>query len=430
MRVGCDPWVGCSPNFSLSRDLVAHLNSEGFFYLNQVADPRSTSLVKQGWMSSTNLHLDNRWMEEWNRYVADLSLSSVRISDSADILRWVHAQTGVYTPKFGYKWLMTQEGWGNPAWWSKPLWKLKSPAKTRLFFWCILHNKVPTWDFLQKRGKQGPSWCSLCKSEEESPQHLFLFCPFNASLWAETLHLTNIPLRWHGENLLQAWESWWQEASDDKIRAFPLLIAWGTWIARNRIIFNESTFPLARLAAEGAAIFDSIPSPAVTGSSRNIQPESINESFPWAYFDGASDDNDTCGAGLVIHFSTENSLRASVGLGQGSNNFAELKALHLLLCWLISKQINQIQIFGDSRNVVNWFNGTQQCRNFILLPLLKEIRRLKSFFSEISVIHIYRERNQQADILSKEDAQLALGTWAVAEVVNGTVQIHEQPLFV
>ena len=63
VRVGCDPWVGCSPNFSLSRNLVAHLNSEGYFYLNQVADPRSTSLVKQGWMSGMDLHLDNRWME-------------------------------------------------------------------------------------------------------------------------------------------------------------------------------------------------------------------------------------------------------------------------------------------------------------------------------------------------------------------------------
>ena len=238
VRVGRDPWVGCSPNFSLSRELVTHLKSEGIFSLNQVADPRTTSLVKQGWLSGTDLHLENRWMDEWNKYVADLSHSSIRISDSADKLRWVHAQTSIYSPKFGYKWLMTQEGWGNPSWWSKSLWKLKSPAKTRLFFWCILHNKVPNWDFLQKRGKQGPSWCSLYKSDEETLQHLFLSCPFNSSLWAESLRLTNIPLRWHGQDLSQAWNSWWQEAPDNKIRAFPLLIAWGTWIARNKIIFN------------------------------------------------------------------------------------------------------------------------------------------------------------------------------------------------
>ena len=137
-----------------------------------------------------------------------------------------------------------------------------------------------------------------------------------------------------------------------------------------------------------------------------------------------------CSSDLVIHISAENSLRASVGLGQGYNNYAELKALHLLLCWLISKQMKQIQIFGDSRNVVNWFNGTQQCRNFMLLPLFKEIRRLKSYFFEIFVVHIYRERNQQADLLFKEGVQLTLGSWAVAEVVDGTVHAHEQPPFV
>ena len=276
----------------------------------------------------------------------------------------------------------------------------------------------------------GPSWCSLYKSAEESSHHLFLIFPFNSSLWVETLRLVNIPFSWHGEDFPQAWNHWWQEAPNDKVRSITLLIAWGTWIARNKVIFNEKYFPIARLAAEGVAIFDSIPTPSGLGSSRNIQPEAINESIPWAFFDGASDLNGSFGAGLVIHLSLAISLRASVGLGQGSNNFAELKALHFLLCWLISKNLRQIQIFGDSRNVVNWFNGTQQCRNYILLPLLKEIRRLKCFFSEISVCHIYSARNQEADRLSKEGVQQDLGSWTVTKMVNGAVHAREQSSFV
>lgn len=43
--------------------------------------------------------------------------------------------------------------------------------------------------------------------------------------------------------------------------------------------------------------------------------------MPWAYFDGASDINGRCGAGLIIHLSEEKIVKASVGLGQGSNNF-------------------------------------------------------------------------------------------------------------
>ena len=109
VRVGCDPWVGCSPNYSLSQELVNHINSEGFYFLNQVADPRTTSLVKQGWMSGTDLHLENRWMGEWNRYIADLSHSAIRILNFVDKLCWLNTQTGSYSPKLGYKWLMTQE---------------------------------------------------------------------------------------------------------------------------------------------------------------------------------------------------------------------------------------------------------------------------------------------------------------------------------
>ena len=134
VRVGCDPWVGCSARFALSPDLIFFLNDWGLHYLNQVANPRTTSIWRQGWLSGADLLLEERWMEEWSLFVLDLQNSSVRITKARDELVWVHAQSGSYSPKMGYKWLMSQQGWEVPAWWSKPLWKLKCPAKTRLFF--------------------------------------------------------------------------------------------------------------------------------------------------------------------------------------------------------------------------------------------------------------------------------------------------------
>ena len=114
VRLGCDPWVGCSDNFSLSPGLVEYINERRSFSLNHVANPRTTTLVKQGWLSRFELQLEDKWLEEWNRYVSALTFSSVRISDSSDELRWVHAQSGLYSPQSGYKWLMAQEGWGAP----------------------------------------------------------------------------------------------------------------------------------------------------------------------------------------------------------------------------------------------------------------------------------------------------------------------------
>lgn len=109
-------------------------------------------------------------------YRRDLLNSSVRVSDSPDELRWVFAQNGLYSPKMGYKWMMSEKGWENLAWWVKPLWKLKGPAKTRLFFWwCVLLQKVPSWDFLQRRGRIGPGRCPRCKDSVETAHHLFFF---------------------------------------------------------------------------------------------------------------------------------------------------------------------------------------------------------------------------------------------------------------
>ena len=57
------------------------------------------------------------------------------------------------------------------------------------------------------------------------------------------------------------------------------------------------------------------------------------------------------------------------------------------------------------------------CRNFLLTPFLAEIIRLKSCFSELKICHIYRERNKEADNLSKKGTEQILGEWLVEEVV-------------
>lgn len=148
--------------------------------------------------------------------------------------------------------------------------------------------------------------------------------------------------------------------------------------------------------------------------------------MPWAYFDGASQ-NTTAGAGLVIHLDEGHSLLASVGIGTGSNNFAELTALKLLLCWLIHRHIFTIQIFGDSLNVINWVNGNSRCQNYMLRPLLDEIMNLKQSFNGFFLEHIYRHRNEDADKLSKEALLQDLGVWKVLENQAGHIQEHRQP---
>lgn len=111
----------------------------------------------------------------------------------------------------------------------------------------------------------------------------------------------------------------------------------------------------------------------------------------------------------------------------GTNNFAELTALKLLLCWLIHKHIFAIQIYGDSMNVVNWVNGKYRCQHYMLMPLLEEIQTLKLLFNVFSIDHIYRDCNEEADRLSKEGLQQAVGTWRVTEQLQDQIRVSDLP---
>jgi len=164
VRIGRDPWVGCNESFALSPELNAHLDSKGIFGLNQIAIMGQSTIWGQAWKLEEELEIDPRWRNEWRSFLQELKRSNVRIQDRPDQLVWAHAENGAYSPKAGYAFLMKKKGWANPEWWAKPLLKLKCPKKARLFLWCILRKKIPTWDILQSRFKQGPGRCPLSAS--------------------------------------------------------------------------------------------------------------------------------------------------------------------------------------------------------------------------------------------------------------------------
>ena len=49
---------------------------------------------------------------------------------------------------------------------------------------------------------------------------------------------------------------------------------------------------------------------------------------------------------------------------------------------------------------------------------MDEVRQLKEAFSHITVAHIYREHNMEADKLSKEAALMDRGTWEITEILD------------
>lgn len=143
---------------------------------------------------------------------------------------------------------------------------------------------------------------------------------------------------------------------------------------------------------------------------RQVQEEVINKEIPWGYFDGAAQGNPTlCGGGAALYFSDQNYITYKEGLGEGTNNFAELRALRLLITKAMEWCCRSLQIFKDSMIIINWENGIQRCHIIKLLPFPEEIFLFEQHFDSLTITHVYRERNRLADSLSKEGVQLQAG---------------------
>ena len=51
------------------------------------------------------------------------------------------------------------------------------------FLWIVGHEKILTWDNLQKQGMIGPSVFSFCRQANETTEHIFNSCGHVVPLW-------------------------------------------------------------------------------------------------------------------------------------------------------------------------------------------------------------------------------------------------------
>jgi len=418
LMIGRDPWMGSTQNHILPDGVVEALRRRGIVFLSHLAVPRPVGVWHQRWRRADSLGLADQEKEYVEAYIRTLIHSNIVLNDEEDSLVWEEGPGGNYSPKAGYIVLSSEAEQREHVWWWKPLWKLDCPAKTKLFMWCVLENKAPSWDNLQKRSFQGPGWCALCKRELETVEHLFLACSFTVEVWKECSVLVGSPCQWAGASIGAAWEDWWRRTTVKKLKYLPLLVIWGIWLARNNAIFNDRPCLPELTAIHSVGIYKSLPEHLRAEKQRRDLELEIDQSRPWAFFDGASQNN-ACGGGAVLHLSASHFFILSMGLGAGSNNYAELLSLKLLLIFALEKGCLTLTCFGDSMNVINWVKRTQECRNLRLGNLLYDIRMILMNFENFTCRHVYRENNKEADRASKEGIPKAFGAWHVTEVKDG-----------
>ena len=145
--------------------------------------------------------------------------------------------------------------------------------------------------------------------------------------------------------------------------------------------------------------------------------------FPCGFFDGAVAGNNG-GVGFVLLLSDSHTLVFSLGYGRCTNTRAKLLALWALLAVSKHLGIPLLTIFGYSLVIINWAKKNASLDSPCLGHWCNDIRSLMSNFSRLTIKHICREHNQQADCLSKKALVLDPGFGIFTEYLDGMIIDH------
>lgn len=153
-----------------------------------------------------------------------------------DALVWRGDNTGTYTAKSGYRWLITEGGTRIhnelPTNFFTKLWELQVPCKIRIFMWRIANNYLPTLHNLKARQLAVNPLCPVCISEEESVDHLFRECSFTQQV------LRGLEMPFSTCNKEANWKTWLVADFENKsLEACKIksIAYWAIWYNRNKL---------------------------------------------------------------------------------------------------------------------------------------------------------------------------------------------------
>ena len=119
------------------------------------------------------------------------------------------------------------------------------------------------------------------------------------------------------------------------------------------------------------------------------------------FCDGASRSNPgEADIGVSIQDNEKEIHTISEAIGIASNNVAEYKSLIFALEYSLKKNYLNLEIFLDSKLVVEQINGNFKVKSDNLKKLNSDAINLISKFNLVIISHIYREHNKRANQLA------------------------------
>ena len=126
------------------------------------------------------------------------------------------------------------------------------------------------------------------------------------------------------------------------------------------------------------------------------------EMMPWTLFFDGSSCKQGGGIGIVIISPWGASFEFALPTEpMVTNNQAEYEAILKGLQLLHEVKAESIEVFGDSQLIINQLIGLYECKDDIMRGYYDECQRLLKEFPHISLQHILRAQNQEANRLSQ-----------------------------
>jgi len=123
--------------------------------------------------------------------------------------------------------------------------------------------------------------------------------------------------------------------------------------------------------------------------------------IPKAYFDRAAQ-NGTSAYGVYIITKKTQQIAFYWNGEEGTNNKAEVMALYGLLMFSIFLNIESLQIYGDSKIIIDHINAKLSIKNHYMSGWMNGIESLWKRRKYYTINHVNRSHNTQVDELSKK----------------------------
>ncbi|KAJ0749948.1 putative RNA-directed DNA polymerase [Helianthus annuus] len=225
------------------------------------ADKRTT--VANRLISQDN---EDRYSWSWNSVLSDpglvakldqlkVLLNSVHISSGKDRWKWTADEDGEFSVK-SVKYLLIRNQSQEDSFVLD--WCSWVPAKVNIHSWRMELNKVATAEALRRRnvGLSDPG-CSLCRSDVETADHLFIACYITSNIWNAISNWCRIPniyafsirdlLTYHSDSRLP-------EKKKEAIHGIIMVTCWIIWRARNKVRFSNGSVCINSLISEIKAL--------------------------------------------------------------------------------------------------------------------------------------------------------------------------------